>query len=209
MTENDEEVSFITVKTELAVFKINKITGEYCCLVSDANQEIAKLIAKEKEENANAIIISCKKYLKTTDVTSQVKSNLSAIESLFNTKKFEPERSESRKSKSIKDNTSFTSSLTKHSFSNLPSNSIEAKQLVSQIEAKARRETALSRKLQELEETEIMYGVKEANKKLKLTQIIGELQNKGSDRSKYQIERLSQSIPDASNQTKSVHSIVD
>ena len=158
-------------------------------------------MAKERDENANAIVISCN-YLETIDVASQVKSNLSGIESLFNTRKFEPERSESRKSESIKDNTSCTSSLTKQSVSNLPNNSIEAKLLVSQTETKARREIAFSRKRQELEETEIMYAVEEANEKLKLTEILEELRNKGSDRNKHQIEHFSQSIPNTSNQTK-------
>ena len=158
-------------------------------------------MAKERDENANAIVISCN-YLETIGVASQVKSNLSGIESLFNTRKFEPERSESRKSESIKDNTSCTSSLTKQSVSNLPNNSIEAKLLVSQTETKARREIAFSRKRQELEETEIMYAVEEANEKLKLTEILEELRNKGSDRNKHQIEHFSQSIPNTSNQTK-------
>ena len=183
---NYDEVSFITEKIEFAVFKINKITDEYCCFVSDTDQENVKLIAKEREKNANAIIISCIKYLETSDVASQVKSNLYGIESLFNTRKLEPERSESRKSKSIKDNTSLTSSLSKPGVSNLPNNSIEAKLLVTQTEAKERREIALSRKRQELEETEIMYAVEEANEKPKLTEILEELQNKGSDRNKHQ-----------------------
>ena len=53
------------------------------------------------------LLKTVKKYLETIEVTSQVKSNFSSIESLFNTTKFEPERSETHKSKSIKDNTSF------------------------------------------------------------------------------------------------------
>ena len=53
------------------------------------------------------LLKTVKKYLETIDVTSQVKSNFSSIESLFNTTKFELERSETHKSKSIKDNTSF------------------------------------------------------------------------------------------------------
>ena len=79
-----------------------------------------------------------------------------------------------------------TSSLSKPGVSNLPNNSIEAKLLVTQTEAKERREIALSRKRQELEETEIMYAVEEANEKPKLTEILEELQNKGSDRNKHQ-----------------------
>ena len=111
MPGNYNEVSFITKKIQFAVSEINKITNEYCCLVRDTDQENAKLIAKEREENANAIIICCKKYLETIDVALQVKYNLSGIKSFFNTRTFEPERSESCKSKSFKDNTSFTSSL--------------------------------------------------------------------------------------------------
>ena len=179
--------------------KKNKKKDKYCCLVSDADQENAKLVPKEREENANAIIIGYKKHLETIDVASKGKSNLSGIESLFNTQKFEPERSKNRKSKSIKDNKSFTSTLSKQSVSNVPNNSIVAKLLVTQTEAKARREIALSRKRQELEETEIMYVVEEANEKLKLIEILEELQNKGSNKNKHQIEHFSQSIPDASN----------
>ena len=48
-----------------------------------------------------------------------------------------------------------------------------------------------------------MYVVEEANEKLKLIEILEELQNKGSNNNKHQIEQFSQSIPDASNQTKS------
>ena len=48
------------------------------------------------------LLKTVKKYLETIEVTSQVKSNFSSIESLFNTTKFEPERSETHKSKSIK-----------------------------------------------------------------------------------------------------------
>ena len=87
----------------------------------------------------------------------------------------------------------------KQSASNLPNNSIEAKLLVTQTEANARREIALSSKRQELEETKIMHSVEEANEKLTLTEILDELQNKGSERSKHQIEHFSQSIPDTSN----------
>ena len=56
---------------------------EYCCLVSDADQENAKLIVNEKEGNVTAIIISC-----------NPESNL------LNTRKFE--RSESHKYSSNK-----------------------------------------------------------------------------------------------------------
>ena len=55
---NYDKVSFINRKIE---FEINKITDEYCCLISDADQENAKLIAKARKENANVMIISCKK----------------------------------------------------------------------------------------------------------------------------------------------------
>ena len=44
-----------------------------------------------------------------------------------------------------------------------------------------------------------MYVVEEASEKLKLTEILEELQNKGSNKNKHQIEHFSQSIPDASN----------
>ena len=47
-----------------------------------------------------------------------------------------------------------------------------------------------------------MYAVEEATKKLKLTEILEELQNKGSNRNKH-IEHLSQSITNGSKQTKS------
>ena len=96
------EISFITEKSELAVFKINKILHENWCLVSDADEENEKLIEKGRKEHANTIIISCKKYLETIDVAWQVKSNLSGIESFVNTKIFEPERSKSRKENVVK-----------------------------------------------------------------------------------------------------------
>ena len=48
-----------------------------------------------------------------------------------------------------------------------------------------------------------MYAVEEATKKLKLTEILEELQNKGSDRNKHHIEHFNQSITDGSKQTKS------
>ena len=153
---NYHEVSFITEKIEFTVFKISTITVEYCCLVSDADQENAKLIAKEREENANVVIISCNKYLETTDVALQVNANLPGIESLFNPRKFEPERFESCKNKSIIDNISFTSRITKQSVRNLPNNTIEARLLLSQTKAKARKGIALLRKRQELEKTEIV-----------------------------------------------------
>ena len=44
--------------------KKNKKTDKYCCLVSDTDQENAKLIPKEREENANATIISYKKIFR-------------------------------------------------------------------------------------------------------------------------------------------------
>ena len=194
-TGNYDKVSFINRKIE---FEINKITGEYCCLISDADQENAKLIAKDRKENANVMIISCKKYIQKIDVGFQVKSNLSGIESLFNIKKFEPETFENRKTASIKDNICFTTNLSKQSVSNLPNNSIEAKLLVTQTEVKARSEIALPRKQQELEETKIMYAVEEANEKLKLTLILDKLQNKESDRNKHPIEHFSCPIPGAS-----------
>ena len=43
----------------------------------------------------------------------------------------------------------------------------------------------------------------EANKKLKLREILEELQNKGSNKNKHQIEHFSQSIPNAPNQVYS------
>ena len=60
------------------------------------------------------------------------------------------------KSKSIKDNTSFITSLSKQSVSDLSNNSIEAKLPVTQTKAKARKEIAHSRKQKELEETEVL-----------------------------------------------------
>ena len=86
----------------------------------------------------------------------QVKSNFSGSKSPFNTRKFEPEKSESHKSKSIKDNKSFITSLSKQSVSDLSNNNIEAKLLVTQTKAKARKEIAHSRKQKELEETEVL-----------------------------------------------------
>ena len=70
MPGNCNKVSFITERIEFAVFEINKIADEYCCLVSDANQENANFIAKKREENADAIIISCKIYLETINIAS-------------------------------------------------------------------------------------------------------------------------------------------
>lgn len=86
----------------------------------------------------------------------QVKSNFSGSKSPFNTRKVEPEKSESHQSKSIKDNKSFITSLSKQSVSDLSNNSIEAKLPVTQTKAKARKEIAHSRKQKELEETEVL-----------------------------------------------------
>lgn len=107
--------------------------------------------------------------------------------------------------KSSKDNRFFTTSSSKQSVSNLTNNSTEGKLLVTQTEAKARGQIAISRKRQELEKTETMYAIEEANGKLKLTvtEIPEGLQNKASNRNKRPIEYFSQSMPDASNQKTS------
>ena len=65
----------------------------------NADQENARLIARQREENANTITVSCKKKLETIDVASQVKYDLSGIESLFNARKFELEKYESARVK--------------------------------------------------------------------------------------------------------------
>ena len=62
-SENYNEVSFIKEKIEFAVFKIYKITDEYYHLVSDTDQENVKLIAREREKNANAFNKICEKNI--------------------------------------------------------------------------------------------------------------------------------------------------
>lgn len=64
--------------------------------------------------------------------------------------------SKSPKSKSVKDNKFFTTSLSKQSICNLRNNSKEAKLHVTQDEPKARRVIALSRKRQEIEKAEFI-----------------------------------------------------
>ena len=64
--------------------------------------------------------------------------------------------SKSRKSKSVKDNKFFTTSLSKQSICNLQNNSKEAKLHVTQDEPKARRVIGLSRKRQEIEKAKFI-----------------------------------------------------
>ena len=177
---NHDEVSYLIEKIEFALFKINKITNEYCQLVGDTEKANAKLIANEKEEHVNAILLECKTYLETVDVVSQVKSNLSGIQRLFKEDAPPHKDKESLRKQNNADRLSIKSRDTLSSRHSLPNNSLEAKLRAEQTRATAQRKLALSRKRQELTEAEIMLEVEEANGEFKIAKMLEvlDLENK-------------------------------